>query len=113
MMASPPPVSVYMPAFNVERYVADAVRSVLSQTFGDFELIVVDDGSTDRTLDILRDLARTDPRVKLLSRPNTGVSRASNEAIALARGEFLARMDSDDFSMPDRLEKQIAWLRDH
>ncbi len=113
MMASPPPVSVYMPAFNVERYVADAVRSILSQTFSDFELIVVDDGSTDRTLDILRDLARTDPRIKLLSRPNTGVSRASNEAIALARGQFLARMDSDDFSMPDRLEKQIAWFGDH
>src|SRR2546423_621530 len=112
-MASTPPVSVYMPAFNVERYVADAVRSILTQTFADFELIVVDDGSTDRTPEIVRELARNDPRIKLLSRPNTGVSRASNEAIALARGEFLARMDSDDISMPDRLEKQVAYLRAH
>jgi len=110
-MASSPPVSVFMPAYNVERYVADAVNSILAQTFSDFELIVVDDGSSDRTLEVLTGLSRQDPRIRLLSRPNTGVSRASNDAIALARGEFLVRMDSDDLSTPDRLAKQIEFLR--
>ena len=110
-MSTPPPVSVYMPAYNVGRYVRQAVKSILAQSFGDFEFIIIDDGSTDDTLVVLKELAARDKRIRLISRPNAGVSATANEAIGLATGEFLARMDGDDVSTPDRLEKQVAYLR--
>lgn len=112
-MTNPPAVSVYMPAFNVARFVRQAVQSILAQTLGDFEFIIIDDGSTDDTLAVLRELAAGDRRMQLVSRPNAGVSATANEAIALARGEFLARLDGDDIARPDRLEKQVAYLRAH
>src|SRR5436305_11764547 len=102
-----PAVSVLMPVYNAQRYIAAAVQSILDQTFTDFELIVVDDGSTDRSGDILRGFAARDPRVKLISRPNTGYVVALNEALATATGEFIARMDADDFSLPKRFERQV------
>jgi glycosyltransferase involved in cell wall biosynthesis len=100
-----------MPVYNAERYVAEAVESILRQTFRDFELIIINDGSTDQSLQILRQFAAADQRIQLTSRPNTGCVVALNEGLALARGEFVARMDADDISAPDRLEKQIAFLR--
>ena len=110
-MSIPPPVTVYMPAYNVGPYVRQAVQSILDQTFGDFEFIIINDGSTDNTLETLQELAAGDSRIKLVSRPNMGVSKTANEAIALARGEFLARIDGDDVAQPTRLEKQVAYLR--
>jgi glycosyltransferase involved in cell wall biosynthesis len=110
---STPVVSVLMPVYNAARYVAEAVESVLAQTFGDFELIVVDDGSTDRSLRILRRFERRDPRVRLVSRENRGLVATLNEMIAMARGELLARLDADDVAMPERFEVQVAYLRDH
>ena len=106
-----PSITVILPVYNAERYIASAVNSVLAQTFTDFELIVVNDGSTDGSLAILQSIAAGDPRVKLISRPNTGYVAALNEALALATGEFIARMDADDLCLPERFAKQIDYLR--
>jgi glycosyltransferase involved in cell wall biosynthesis len=111
MPVTAPVVSVVLPVYNAEQYIAAAVQSVLDQTFKDFEFIIIDDGSTDRSTEILQVLARKDPRIKLISRPNTGYVIALNEALAMARGEFIARMDADDICLPTRFEKQVAYLR--
>ena len=113
MPPTPPTVSVIMPAYNAQRYVEQTIRSVLAQTFGDFEFIIVDDGSTDGTLPILQRLAAKDSRIIVISRPNTGIVGALNDAIAKGRGEFLARMDADDVCLPQRFERQVAYLREH
>ena len=112
-MPQSPVVSVLMPIHNAELTLVEALDSILTQTFSDFELIAVDDGSTDQSLSILRRFAERDPRVRIISRANTGIAGALNEAIAVARGEFLARMDADDVSLPTRFEKQVAFLREH
>ncbi len=106
-----PRVTVVMPVYNAERYVAEAVESILGQSFGDLELIAIDDGSTDGSRAILERIAAGDGRLRLISRPNTGYSVALNEGLALARGEFVARMDADDVALPRRLEVQIEHLR--
>lgn len=108
-----PAVSVVMTVYNTQRYVAEAVDSVLGQTFGDFEFVVIDDGSTDRSPAILRDYAARDRRIRLVSRPNTGIVAAANEGIGLARGRYVARMDSDDVCVPTRFEAQVRYLDAH
>ena len=108
-----PAVSVVMSAYNASRYLRESIDSILAQTFGDWEFIIIDDGSTDETLSILREYESRDKRFRIISRPNTGLTRALNEGIAAARGEFIARMDADDVSLPQRFEKQIAHLRSH
>jgi glycosyltransferase involved in cell wall biosynthesis len=108
-----PPVSVVVPVYNAALYLRAAMASVLAQTFRDFELIAVDDGSTDASKSILEELAAGDPRVRVISRPNTGIVGALNDGLAAARGEFIARMDADDFALPARFETQLAWLRAH
>lgn len=105
-----PRVSILLPVYNCERYVRLAVESLLAQTFADFELIVIDDGSTDRSKAILESLATRDARIRLVSRPNTGLTVALNEALALATAPLIARMDGDDVSMPERLAKQVAFM---
>src|ERR1019366_81947 len=112
-MPPPPTVSAILPVYNGAKYLRESVKSILQQTFTDFELIAVDDGSTDNSLRILNDLARSDNRMRIISRPNTGVSGAANDGIAIARGQFLARMDADDIAMPMRFEKQVSYLRAH
>lgn len=109
-MPAAPRVSVAMPVYNAQRYLAEAVESILSQTFTDFEFIIVNDGSTDDSQKILERYAAADNRIRLVSRPNTGLTTALNEALAAARGDYYARMDSDDISLPARLEKQVAFL---
>jgi len=104
-----PAVSVVMPVFNAARYVAAAVRSILAQTFADFELIAIDDGSTDESLAILGGI--DDPRLRVVARPHEGVVRTMNAALALARAEIVARADADDVYEPHRLERQVAVLR--
>ncbi len=108
---STPRVSVLFPVYNDERFVSRAIQSILVQTFADFELIVVDDGSTDGTVKILEAFA--DPRIRIVFDSHQGVSAALNRAISLAGGEYLARMDSDDTSRPDRLERQSDFLDQH
>ncbi len=112
-MPPAPSVSVLMPIYNAELTLAEAVESILAQTFTDFELIVVDDGSTDGSLQMLQKFAHRDTRIRIISRPNTGIAGALNEAMDAARGEFLARMDADDISLPARFEKQVAFLQEH
>lgn len=108
-----PTVSVLMPVYNAARYVADAVESILGQTFADFEFLIVDDGSTDRSRSILERYAAHDGRIRLTSRPNTGYTVVLNELLGLARGELVARMDADDVALPERLARQVDYLRAH
>jgi glycosyltransferase involved in cell wall biosynthesis len=106
-----PAISVIMPVHNGASTLIEAVNSILQQTFTDFELIAVDDGSTDQSLPILRKFAAQDGRVRVISRANTGIAGALNDAIDQSTGEFLARMDSDDISLPLRFERQIAYMQ--
>ncbi len=112
-MSTRPTVSVLMPVYNGQLTLAQAVGSVLAQTFGDFELIAVNDGSTDASLHILQRFAERDARMRIISRPNTGIGTALNDAIASARGEFFARMDADDVSLPTRFQLQVDYLHAH
>jgi glycosyltransferase involved in cell wall biosynthesis len=106
-----PAVSVIMPAYNVAPYIGAAIESVLAQTTTDFELLVVDDGSTDESGAIADGYAAADCRIRVIRRPNGGISAARNEALRRARGEFFAILDSDDTWMPCWLEAQLAILR--
>jgi glycosyltransferase involved in cell wall biosynthesis len=112
-MTSSPPITVLLAVYNGQQYLRESLDSVLAQTFTDFEFLIIDDGSTDQTLPILRECEKRDARVRLVSRPNKGLTNTLNEGLSLARGEFLARMDADDVCLPTRFEKQIAYLRQH
>ena len=106
-----PLVSVVMPAYNAERFVEAAIRSVQSQTVADWELLVLDDGSSDGTCAIAACLAQEDPRIRLLPNgENLGVARTRNRGFDLSRGQFVALLDSDDVWHPEKLEKQLARL---
>ena len=109
MNCNEPKVTVLMPAYNAERYIADAIRSVLEQTFTDFELLIVNDGSTDDTAKVIASFK--DPRVMLLSQQNKGVSAALNLGLSHARAPYVARFDADDICYPDRLKIQYGRVR--
>lgn len=102
-----------MAVFNGARFTPAAIDSVLAQTFTDFELVIVDDGSTDSTPAMLDDYARRDPRVRVIHQANAGVSKAGNRGVEAARAPLIARMDSDDLCAPDRLAKQVAFMDAH
>ena len=106
-----PVVSVVMPVYNTERYVAHAVQSVLTQTFEDFEFIILDDGSVDRSMHIIQEVAENDDRIRFFPLEHQGYVSLLRRGLKHCRGEFIARMDSDDISTPDRFEKQVAFLR--
>ena len=102
-------VSVIMPAYNAEKYIAQAIESILGQTYGDFEFIIINDCSCDRTEEII--LTYDDPRIVYLkNQQNLGVAKTLNKGLAMAKGEYIARMDADDIAMPERLAKQVAFL---
>jgi len=106
-----PTVTVLVPVFNRERFVDEAIRSVLEQDFDDFELLLVDDGSTDRTPEVIERWKTRDPRVVAVASPtNLGIPGALNLGLAHARGKYVARLDSDDLMMPRRLAAQAAVL---
>lgn len=105
-------VSVIMPAYNAEKYIREAIDSILDQTFRDFEFIIINDCSTDRTEEII--LSYDDPRIIYLkNEKNLGVAETLNRGIEIARGEYIARMDADDISLPERFEKQADCLDSH
>ncbi|MGK0270519.1 MAG: glycosyltransferase involved in cell wall biosynthesis [Cocleimonas sp.] len=104
-------ISVILPIYNAEFYLNDAVNSILSQTYNDFELICIDDGSTDNSLGILTELEKNDSRIVLISRKNRGLIFTLNEAIGLAKYRYIARMDADDICEPDRLQLQLAEMQ--
>lgn len=107
-----PLVTVLMPVFNGEKYIYEAIESILNQTFRNFEFIIIDDGSTDQTSTIIKSF--TDPRIRLVQNTeNIGVSKSSNKGLALAEGIYIARLDADDVSLPERLSKQVEYLEHH
>lgn len=109
-----PLVSIVMPVHNRVRYCAEAIDSILSQTLADFELVIVDDGSTDGTSVFLEWYRSLDARIRLFrNEVNRGVSTSLNHGIAQARCDLVARMDSDDIALPERLERQVAFMADH
>jgi glycosyltransferase involved in cell wall biosynthesis len=109
---SNPKVSILMPCYNVEKYVAEAVESILTQTFTDFELIVLDDCSVDKTAEIVKNFA--DKRIVYYkNEQNLGLVENLNVGLKLAKGELIARMDGDDISLPTRLETQVDFLNDN
>lgn len=113
-VAAPPEtglVSVMMPAYNAARYIGPAIESVLAQTYAHWELIVIDDGSSDGTAEAAS--AFTDPRIRLYRQPNGGEAAARNHALARSRGEFIAFLDSDDLWQPDHLACAVDYLRAH
>ena len=106
-------VSFVLPVYNAGEHLAAAVESVLAQTFADFELLAVNDGSTDGSGEVLARHAATDARVRVIDQPNRGLIEVLNRGIREARGEWVARMDADDVCLPRRLERQMAYLADH
>ena len=103
-----PTVSVVMPVYNVEAYVAEAIDSVLAQTYPDFELIIVDDGGSDRSMEIVR--AYEDRRIRIITQANRGLAGARNTGIIAARGEYIALLDSDDRWLPEKLALHVIHL---
>ena len=112
-MSNTPRVTVLMSVYNSEQYLAEAIESILGQTFTNFEFLIINDGSRDGSLKILKAYEKKDPRIRLISRANKGLVASLNEGIEKAKGEYLARMDSDDVSVPTRLEKEAAYLDVH
>jgi len=110
MLTEKPLVSVLMPVYNAEKYLSESIDSILAQTFTNFELLALDDGSSDGSLKILQQYAQRDTRLRVISRENRGISESLNEMIALAQGLWIARMDADDIALPHRLERQLEWL---
>lgn len=108
-----PTISCLMPVYNARRFLTEAMRSVLDQTNADFELIVIDDGSTDGSSEIIDELARADSRIVVVHQANTGIVGALNNGLKAARGKYVARMDADDISLPDRFARQVRHLDDN
>lgn len=108
-----PRVSVVLAVYNGERHIERSLRSVLGQSFTDFELIVIDDGSTDATPEIASSLLAVDARVRIARQEHRGLTASLNVGIALSRGAYLARQDADDISLPDRFARQVAYLDAH
>jgi glycosyltransferase involved in cell wall biosynthesis len=111
-MSASPQVTVIILVYNREKYISEAIESILAQSFTDFELLLIDDGSTDGSVEIMG--SYTDPRVRLVcNEGNLGIPKTRNKGIRLARGAYLAVLDSDDYAYPDRLARQVAFLDRH
>lgn len=108
-----PVVSVLMPVCNADRHLAEAIDSVLGQTFTDFEFVIIDDGSSDASPAILAAYAARDRRIRVLAQANAGIVAALNRGLAECRAPLVARMDADDVSLPTRLQRQVAFLTSH
>jgi glycosyltransferase involved in cell wall biosynthesis len=106
-----PEITIIVPIYNGAAYLAETLQSILSQTFTDYELLAIDDGSTDNSADIVRSLK--DDRIRLIQRDNAGLCHALNLGIAEAKAPYIARSDQDDVSFPDRLERQLRVMEDH
>jgi glycosyltransferase involved in cell wall biosynthesis len=112
-MRAAPRVSIILPAYNARHFLAEALSSSLAQSFGDFECIVIDDGSTDRTPRLIENFARQDPRIKPIRIQHGGIVPALNAGLEVAAGQFIARMDADDICLPGRLERQVRYLEEN
>jgi glycosyltransferase involved in cell wall biosynthesis len=110
-MSHPPLVSVLMPAYNCASFIGAAIESVLAQTYPHFELLIIDDGSTDETPAVAAAFCDRDPRVQIYPQPHAGRVAARNNALGLAQGEYFAWLDADDLARPHRLERQVVALQ--
>lgn len=108
-----PEVSVLIPVYNAAAFLEEAINSVRDQTFSDWELIAVDDGSSDNSLSILQKFALHDPRIRALPMPHSGIAGTRNTGIFAARGTYIAAMDNDDAMLPQRLATQVQFMREH
>jgi len=108
-----PTVSVVMSVYNGQEFLSEAVESILGQTFRDFEFVVIDDGSADRTAEILAAFAARDGRLRVLRHENKGRTASLNVGISLAQGKYIARMDADDVALPHRLDEQVDFMERH
>ena len=107
-------ISVIMSVYNGEKYLALAIESILNQTYPHLEFIVVDDASTDGTPDLLSEFQSLDQRLLITRNPcRQGLTKSLNRAISLAKGDWIARQDADDISLPDRFQKQLAFMETH
>ena len=106
-----PLISVVLPVHNGEKYLAESIDSVLAQSFTNFELIIINDGSTDNSQSILRKYEGCDPRVLVVMRENRGLATTLNDSLQFVRGDWIARMDQDDIALPHRFERQLQWLK--
>lgn len=106
-------VSIIMSVYNGEPYLKDAIKSIIKQTFTNFELLIMNDGSKDKSVDILKKYKNIDRRIKIYQQENQGLIRSLNSLIIKAKGEYIARHDADDISVPTRLQKQINFLTYH
>lgn len=109
-MKDSPEISVILPVHNGASFLAEAIESILDQTYRDFEFLMIDDGSTDASLQLMQNYAQKDARIRLLARENRGLVETLNEMVDMAHGTWVARMDADDVSMPNRLARQLEWL---
>jgi glycosyltransferase involved in cell wall biosynthesis len=110
-MINNPLISVITPVYNREKYITESIDSILNQTYQNFELILIDDCSTDRTNEILNNFLKKDSRVKLLkNKKNIGPTNSFNKGLLISKGEYIAKMDSDDISIKNRFEKQIDFF---
>lgn len=105
-----PTISVLMPVYNGEKYLIEAIESILNQTYTDFEFIIINDGSSDNSELILRNLLKRDPRIQVISRGNRGLTASLNEGLGYVQGKYIARMDADDVAFPERFVQQITFL---
>jgi len=108
-----PAISVAMSSYNAGGYLAGAIESILAQTYGDFEFLIVDDGSSDGSADVLMDYARIDSRIRPIIRENRGLVASLNQMLGLARAPWVARMDADDTCQPERFARQMEFLATH
>jgi glycosyltransferase involved in cell wall biosynthesis len=107
------PITAVMSVFNGQAFLAEAVDSILGQSFGDFEFVIIDDGSTDQTAEILRQYAARDARIRIHRHDNMGRTQSLNVGIRIAGGKYIARMDADDISLPNRFQEQFSFMEDH
>lgn len=108
-----PRVSIVIPVYNAMPYLVESIESSLSQDYTNFELVCIDDGSTDTSLSVLNEIAARDNRLRVISRPNTGIVGALNDGISQAQGAYIMRMDADDLSLPTRMSRQVEYLEEH
>lgn len=112
-MNAKPVVSVIMPVYNGEKYLSEAIESILNQTFADLELLIINDGSTDSTAKILESYRQQDERIRVYDQSNQGLVSSLNRGLELAQGKYIARMDADDVSLPERFAAQVMFMGKH
>ncbi len=110
-MDSQPLVSVIMPSYNAEKYIAESIESVLHQTYPNWELLITDDCSRDRTPEIVQSYCQQDPRISfVIAKQHSGIAKTRNQSIARAKGQFIAFLDNDDLWVPEKIEKQVRFI---